>query len=84
MPIRTKERGLLTTADAFHLTFTIIDLQKAAHGDDLLASKGCLACARMERALGRWLGAHAASEKELDELKAAKQAVRRRDAHNPS
>jgi len=72
MALRTKERGLLTTADAFHLAFTIMDLQKSAHGGSLECSIGCVPCLRMERALGRWLAAHAASEKELDELEEAR------------
>jgi len=72
MALRTKERGLLTTADALRLAFTIIELRKSAHGGDVLASKGCRACDRMEQALGRWLNAHGASEQELDELMAAR------------
>lgn len=72
MALRTKERGLLTTADAFQLTFIIMDLRRSAHGGSLEASISCVPCLRMERLLGRWLAAHAASEKELDELEAAK------------
>ena len=72
MALRTKERGLLTTADAFTVANLEIELRRQAHGGSLLAAGECAACARLGKTLGRWIADHAASEKELDQLEAAR------------
>jgi hypothetical protein len=70
--MRTKERGLLTTADAFTIAGLETDLRQRAHGGSVLSSFGCPACTRLGKELGRWIAAHAASEKQLDELEKAR------------
>ncbi|HEX9565590.1 MAG TPA: hypothetical protein VF981_16545 [Gemmatimonadaceae bacterium] len=70
--MRTKEQGLLTTADAMQIATLEIQLRGNAHGGDFLASRECVACRGLSAALGEWLGAHVAGEEELDELEAAR------------
>ena len=69
--MRTKEQGLLTTADAFQVTGILMELYQRAHGGDLLASAACPGCEALPEAMGTWIGHHAASEEELDELERA-------------
>lgn len=68
--MRTKEDGLLTTADVALVVHVEMRLRAAAHGGDSLASGQCRACKAMEMVLGWWLGAHTADAEELDRLEA--------------
>lgn len=70
--MRTKEQGLLTSADAWELAGLQIRLQESAHGGDILCAADCRACKRLVRVMNLWLAAHVASEEEMAELEAAR------------
>lgn len=74
--MRTKEQGLLTTADVMSITFKHqIPLRRMAHGGDELASSNCPHCATLGEALGNWIAGHAASLEELEELERSTETV---------
>jgi hypothetical protein len=67
--MRTKEQGLLTTADAMAIVVDHqVPLEKMAHGGDLLAVGSCQGCKTLDEALAEWIAAHAASPEELAEM----------------
>jgi copper oxidase (laccase) domain-containing protein len=67
--MRTKEQGLLTTADCMAiLMIHEMPMIASAHGGDVSAARDCRACKQLQAQLAEWIGAHAAGPEELEEL----------------
>ena len=71
--MRTKEQGLLTTADAMGLVSVADQFYAQAHGGEAARGYDCDGCHALWLAFGAWIAAHAASEDELAELEAARE-----------